>query len=268
LLGLNVSVKYRPGANLYSNSVVALDAKTGTLRKYYQIVPHDYHDWDLTTAPLVFNTKGGQKRVMVAGKDGFLVSIDPKAERITWKTPVTTIDNITAPLTLEGTHFCPGTAGGVQWNGPAYSPSTNLVYVNAVDLCKTVKADPEYDSKKNLNGSANAFGDEDADKYGWVTAIDADSGAVKWKYKASTPMVAGLAATASGLVFTADMASDFMVFDAASGMLLHTIKLGQPTGGGVITYNAGGKQKVAVATGMENRIMGTHGMPMIVVFGL
>jgi hypothetical protein len=91
---------------------------------------------------------------------------------------------------------------------------------------------------------------------------------VKWKYKTSTPMVAGLAATASGLIFTADMASDFMVFDAANGKLLHTMKLGQPSGGGVITYNAGGKEKVAVASGMENRIMDTHGTPTIYVFGL
>jgi alcohol dehydrogenase (cytochrome c) len=137
-----------------------------------------------------------------------------------------------------------------------------------VDRCSTVKDDPDYDGKKNMLGSANAFGDKDANGFGWVTAVDADSGAVKWKYKASTPMVAGLAVTASGLVFTADMASDFLAFDAASGKLLHSIKIGQPTGGGVITYSAGGKQRVAVATGMENRIMDTHGMPAIVIFGL
>ncbi len=73
--GYDFADKYRPGANLYTNSVVALDAKTGALRKYYQTVPHDYHDWDLTSAPVVFNTKAKQKRVMVAGKDGFLISI-------------------------------------------------------------------------------------------------------------------------------------------------------------------------------------------------
>lgn len=266
--GFDFADKYRPGANLYTNSVVALDAKTGTLRKYYQTVPHDYHDWDLTSAPVVLNTKGKQKRVMVAGKDGFLISIDPKAEKITWKTPVTTIFNVDAPLTPQGTRFCPGTAGGSQWNGPAYSPATNLVYVNAVDRCSTVKDDPEYDGKKNMLGSANAFGDKDEISVGWVTAIDADSGAVKWKFKAAAPMVAGIAVTASGVLFTADLAADFMAFDAASGKLLESIKLGQPTGGGVITYSAGGKQKVAVATGLEDFIMGTHGKPAVVVLGL
>jgi alcohol dehydrogenase (cytochrome c) len=266
--GFDFADKYRAGANLYTNSVLALDAKSGELRTYYQIVPHDYHDWDLTSAPLVLKTKGGKERVMVAGKDGFLVSIDPKAQKITWKTPVTTIENIEAPLTPAGTRFCPGTAGGVEWNGPAYSPATNLVYTNAVDRCSTVKDDPDYDGKKNMLGSANAFGDKDTDSAGWVTAIDADSGEVKWKFKAPTPMVAGIAVTASGLVFTADMASEFLAFDAASGKVLHRIKLGQPTGGGVITYSAGGKQRVAVATGMENRIMETHGSPAVVVFGL
>lgn len=266
--GFDFADTYRPGANLYTNSVVVLDAKTGALRNYYQIVPHDYHDWDLTSAPVVLTTKSGQRRAMVAGKDGFLTSIDPKAQKITWKTAVTTIDNIESPLTPEGTRFCPGTAGGVEWNGPAFSPATNLLYVNAVDWCSTVKSDPDYDGKKNMLGSANAFGDKAKEEAGWVTAVDADSGAVKWKFKSPTPMVAGIAVTASGLVLTADMASDFLAFDALSGKVLHRIKLGQPTGGGVITYRAGGKQKIAVATGMENRIMDTHGMPAIVIFGL
>lgn len=266
--GFDFADKYRPGANLYTNSVVALDAKTGALRAYYQTVPHDYHDWDLTSAPVVFTTKAKQKRVMVAGKDGFLISIDPKAEKITWKTPVTTMLNIDAPLTPEGTRFCPGTAGGSQWNGPAYSPATNLVYVNAVDRCSTVKDAPDYDGTQNPLGSANAFGDPDENSYGWVTAVDADNGSVKWRFKAAAPMVAGIAVTASGVLFTADMASDFLAFDAASGKLLHSIKLGQPTGGGVITYSLGGKQMVAVATGLESRILVTHGKPAVVVFGL
>jgi alcohol dehydrogenase (cytochrome c) len=265
--GFDFADKYRPGANLYTNSVLAINAKTGALDKYYQLVPHDYHDWDLTSAPVVLTTKGGQRRVMVAGKDGYLVAIDPKAQKVTWKTPITTIENVEAPLTPEGTHFCPGTAGGSQWNGPAFSPATNLMYVNAVDRCSTVKDDPDYDGKKNMLGSANAFGDKD-EGTGWVTAVDADSGAVKWKFKASTPMVAGIAVTAGGLMLTADMASDVLAFDAANGKLLHRMKIGQPTGGGVITYSAGGKQKIAVATGLEDRIMDTHGTPTVVIFGL
>jgi len=266
--GFDFAGDYRPGANLYTNSVVVLDAKSGALRTYYQIVPHDYHDWDLTASPVVLTTKSGARRAMAAGKDGFLTAIDPKAQKVLWKTPVTTMENIDAPLTPQGTHVRPGATGGVQWNGPAFSPATNLVYVNAVDWCSTIKLDPDYDGKKNFLGSANAFGDHDPDALGWVTAVDADSGAVRWKFKTASPMVAGIAVTAGGLVLTADLASDFLAFDAQSGKLLHRIKLGQPTGGGVITYRAGGKQKIAVATGLEDRIFGTHGQPAVVVFGL
>jgi alcohol dehydrogenase (cytochrome c) len=266
--GYDFAANYRTGANLYTNSVVVLDAKSGALRNYYQIVPHDYHDWDLTAAPVLLTTKSGQRRVMAAGKDGFLTAIDPKGQKILWKAPATTIENIEAPLTTEGTHVCPGATGGVQWNGPAFSPATNLVYVNAVDWCSTIKSDPDFDGKKNFLGSANAFGDHDPDKTGWVTAIDADSGAVRWKFKATTPMVAGIAVTAGGLVLTADLASDFLAFDAESGKLLQRIKLGQPTGGGVITYRAGGKQRIAVATGLEDRILQVHGQPAVVVLGL
>ena len=81
-------------------------------------------------------------------------------------------------------------------------------------------------------------------------------------------MVAGIAVTAGGLVLTADLGSDFLAFDAQSGKLLHRIKLGQPTGGGVITYRAGGKQRIAIANGLEDRILQVHGQPAVVVLGL
>ena len=266
--GYDFAADYRTGANLYTNSVVVLDAKTGRLRDYYQIVPHDYHDWDLTASPVLLTTKSGQRRVMAAGKDGFLTAIDPNAQKVLWKAPVTTIENIEAPLTPQGTHVCPGATGGVQWNGPAFSPATNLVYVNAIDWCSTIKSDPDFDGKKNFLGSANAFGDHDPNKTGWVTAVDADSGAVRWKFKATSPMVAGIAVTAGGLVLTADLASDLLAFDAQTGQLLQRIKLGQPTGGGVITYRAAGKQRIAIATGLEDRILQVHGQPAVVVLGL
>jgi hypothetical protein len=81
-------------------------------------------------------------------------------------------------------------------------------------------------------------------------------------------MVAGIAVTAAGLVLTADLASDLLFFDAQSGKLLHRIKVGQPTGGGVITYRAAGKQRIAIATGLEDRILQVHGQPAVVIWGL
>jgi alcohol dehydrogenase (cytochrome c) len=269
--GPDFSGAYRPGANLYTGSIVVLDAKSGSLRTWYQLVPHDIHDWDQAAAPALITTKAGHKRAMAAGKDGYLHAIDLTSREVAWKTAVTTIENADAPLTVEGTHFCPGTAGGVEWNGPAFSAATNLVYTNSVDWCGTLKLDsklPEFEDGKQFLGSANAFGEKETRKVGWVTAVDADTGAVRWRYEATTPMVAGIAVTGGGLMLTADLNGDLLAFDAATGKLLHKIATQQPAGGGIITYQTGGKQRIAMATGMENRIFGTHGQPVVMVFGL
>jgi alcohol dehydrogenase (cytochrome c) len=269
--GPDFSGAYRPGANLYTGSIVVLDAMKGSLRTWYQLVPHDIHDWDQAAAPALITTKAGQHRAMAGGKDGFLHAIDITAGKVAWKTPVATIENADAPLTPEGTHVCPGAGGAVLWNGPAYSPATNLVYVNSMDQCSTLKLDtklPEFEAGKMFLGSANAFGDNDPMKTGWVTAVDADSGMVRWRNHMTTPMVAGIAVTASGLLMTADLNGDFLAYDAATGKELHRIATGKPGGGGVITYQAGGSQKVAMAAGLEDRIIGSSGKAEVIVFGL
>jgi alcohol dehydrogenase (cytochrome c) len=261
---------YRPGANLYTGSVVALDAKTGVLKSWYQLVPHDYHDWDQAAPPALVTTRQGRKRAMAAGKDGHLHGIDIASGKVAFKTPVTKVENIEAPLSPEGTHFCPGTAGGVQWNGPSFSPGTNLVYVNSVDWCSFVKLDPKLPvfGPGQFLGTTNGFGVKDERKAGWVTAVDADSGMVRWKQEMATPMVAGTTVTASGLVLTGDLNGDVIAFDAATGKILHRIPTQQPIGGGVVTYKAGGKQFVGVAAGLADAIMQTKGTPVVFVFGL
>ena len=269
--GPDFSGAYRPGANLYTGSIVVLDAKTGSLRTWYQLVPHDVHDWDQAAAPALITTKQGRRRAMAAGKDGYLHAIDLASGKVAWKTAVTTMDNTTAPLTVEGTHFCPGATGGVLWNGPAYSAATNLVYVNSLDWCSTLKMDPSlptFEEGKQFLGSANNFGVHDARKAGWVTAVDADSGAVRWKYESGAPMISGIVATATGLIMTIDLDGNFLVFDAANGRVLRRIATAQAAGGGVITYQAAGKQHIALAAGLEDRILATHGKPAVLIFGL
>jgi alcohol dehydrogenase (cytochrome c) len=269
--GPDFSGAYRPGANLYTGSIVVLDAKSGGLRTWYQLVPHDVHDWDQAAAPALITTRQGKRRLLAAGKDGHLHAIDLAQRKVAWKTPVTTIANADAPITVEGTHFCPGTAGGVQWNGPGFSPSTNLAYVNSVDWCTTLKLAselPKFDPLRTFLGSANAFGDKDDRKVGWVTAVDADTGAVRWRYETTAPAVAGIVVTRTGLVITGDLSGDLLAFDATSGTLLHRIATGQPAGGGIITYLDRGRQRVAAALGLEGRILQTHGQPEVVIFGL
>src|SRR5438046_8440371 len=186
---------------------------------------------------------------MAAGKDGYLHAIYIDSETIACKTPVTSIVNADVPLSPDGTYFCPGTAGGVLWNGPAFSPEANLVFVNSIDWCSTVKLDtkaPVFEAGKQFLGSANAFGDKDERKKGWITAVDEDTGVVRWRRETSQPIVAGIAVTASGLVFTAGVDGDFLALEAATGEILHRIPLQQPRGSGVVTYHAGRVQRSGV----------------------
>jgi PQQ-dependent dehydrogenase (methanol/ethanol family) len=263
---------YRPGANLYTGSIVVLDARSGALRTWYQLAPHDIHDWDVAAAPALITTKQGKRRAMAAGKDGNLDAIDVAVGKILWKTPVSKMENVDAPLTVEGTRFCPGTRGGTLWNGPAYSPNHNLVYVNSVDWCATVKLDPRprFEPGKSFVGSVNGYGEMDPleSRNGWVTAIDADSGAIRWRYRTTTPMLAAILPTASGLVITADLNGDVLAFDAATGRLLHRIATHQPVAGGIIAYQLAGQERIAVAGGFASGIYKTTGRPVVFVFGL
>ena len=262
---------YRPGDNLYTCSVIMLDAKTGELKGYHQFVPHDFHDWDIAAAPVLYTSKSGRKTVAVGGKDGYLYGLDRDLTNVLFKVPVTAHFNVDAPITAEGTRFAPGTQGGVNWNGPAYSPLQNALFVNSRDWGTTVKlGGPEtlqFEVGKPFVGSANGFGDDDpqSERSGWLTSVDADTGCLRWKYRSALPLAAAVTPTAGGLLFTGDLEGNFLAFDAANGKLLFKHKAGGPVGGGVITYSIGGKQYVAVAAGMNNKLMGVESGPASVV---
>lgn len=252
----------RPGRNLYTYSVVALSLKDGTLRRSRQLVTSDnFHDWDVAAPPELIDTPDGRHLLIEAGKDGYLYALDRNTLRLLYKTPVTTMQNVAAPLTPQGTHYCPGVDGGVEWNGPAYSPRTDAFYVNAIDWCITVATRPpaELEGRKGLpwtgaKSRLHPFGVQDKKRSGWVTAVNAADGSIRWRYHARAPLVSGITATAGGLVFTGDIAGDFMAFDARSGKILWRHNTGQPIGGGVISYAVNGRQYVAVASGMQSKI--------------
>ena len=268
--GPDFAPEYRSGKNLFTCSVVVLDSTTGALRGYHQFVPNDSHDWDTAASPILFTSKAGHQMVAVGSKNGYLYGLNRDLSSVAYQVPITTIENTEAPLTAEGTRFCPGTQGGVNWYGPAYSPKQNAVYVNSIDWCTVIKKGGpdslEHKAGTPFLGSSNAFGDSDSqNKTGWLTAVNADSGKTLWKYHASQPLVAAITPTASGLVFTADLEGYLLAFDAESGKLLLHIKAGGPIGGGVVTYMLGGKQYVAIAAGMKNAIMKTESGPGAVV---
>ncbi|MGA8595435.1 MAG: PQQ-binding-like beta-propeller repeat protein [Bryobacteraceae bacterium] len=258
--GPDFVASYRPGDNLYTCSVVMLDARTGALRGYHQLVKNDFHDWDLAASPILFTSKAGKKMVAAAGKNGYLYGLDRELKTVLYKVAVTRIENTETPLTPEGTRFLPGTQGGTNWYGPSYSPLVNAIYVPTIDWATTIK----LGGPQNLTlkpgtpflGSSNGFGDQDpiSQRLGHVTAVDADSGKVLWKYDADTSMVASVTPTAGGLVLTGDTKGNFIAFDAKDGKVLLKKHLGDPIGGGIVIYEIGGVPYVAVAGGMKNTV--------------
>ncbi len=257
----------RPGDNLYTNSIVVLDARSGEYRAHYQLVAEDFHDWDVAAAPALLTTGNGQRILAATPKDGYLYGYDLASGERLYRMPITTIENATAPLTREGTRFCPGTQGGVEWNGPAYNPDTNLIYTGAVDWCTTVRvADPEKVKSVSMgqpwSGSAdeqNLYGTFDPPERwaGWLYASDAQTGETAWRFEAPAPLLSGVTPTAGGIVFFGDMAGHAYALDSESGEELWTHELGGAAGGGVITYASGGRQRVAYAAGMTSPIWPT-----------
>lgn len=272
----------REGSNLYSGSVVVLDAKTGAYKHHFKLVPKDWHDWDVSTAPSVIQTRGGKKLLSVAPKDGHLYGFDLGTNTLLYRVPVTRIENADVPFVVgKAVHFCPGTVGGDEWNGPAYDPQTNFVLVGEVEWCATVTLQTDKQLQKvklgkpwsgmaTLNpyatyGTNDSFGNW----AGWVYAVDADTGAWKWRLKSNYPIQSGMTPTAGGLVFFGDMGGNFYALDATNGQRLWGEKIGGAIGGGVITYTANGVQKVAVAVGFTSILWPTEVVTgKIVILGL
>jgi len=261
----------RPGDNLYTNSVVALDIGTGALRWSRQLIANDAHDWDVTqVSPLLTLTVDGKERALLtsAGKDGFVRMIDRRTRATVWETAVTTQKNAALPLTTEGVLVCPGVLGGVEWNGPAYDPRSKRLFVNAVDWCATYSLTDEkimYVPGELYLGGKIKFADE---AQGWLTALDAATGEVRWRYRSDRPLIAAVTATAGQVVFTGELSGDFIALDSNSGKVLYRFNTGGPIGGGIVTYALEGRQYVATVSGSASGLFVSAGSPTVVVFAL
>jgi len=268
----DLAASLRPGDNLYTNSVVALDVHTGRLLWYKQMVPNDSHDYDLTQVSPLFQAEvdGHEEHLMATvGKDGILRTVDRKNHKVIYSTPVTTIRNAKVPVTNKGVVACPGALGGVEWNGPALDRQLNMLYVNAVDWCmKFTSAEKvRYIPGRLYMGGT---GEPASKSQGWLTAIDASTGAVKWKYRSSRPMVSAVTATKGNVIFTGELDGDFLALGARNGKVLYRFNTGGPISGGVVTYEEGGKQYVAVMSGRPMFYwMGKYpGAPTVFLFAL
>ena len=263
----------RTGDDLYTNSVVTLDARTGKLLWYRQFIANDTHDSDLSQVSPLFTAKiNGKSRdlMSVSGKDGLLRVMDRDTRDVLFELPITTRENADAAPTVDGIHRCPGLLGGLEWNGPAYSPVTNTIYAAAVDWCGTFKlaADkPEFVPAAHYYGGA-VIPDARETSRGWLTAIDGTTGKVRWRQQWPTPLVAAVTATSGGVLFTGDLNNDFLVLDAADGKVLYRFNTGGSIGGGVVTYEVGGKQYVATTSGVVSGFFGGSGTSAVIVFAL
>lgn len=259
---------YRPGDNLFTNSVVVLDARTGALKWWHQVSPGDWMDLDLVAAPMLYRNQGSRDLVAIGGKDGHVTVVDRDTHQRVFRTPVTTVETIPDQPSPQGKRMCPGYAGGVEWNGPALDRLNNQLVVGAVDICFIVKLGSE---KQYTPGTVNFGGTvvPDGPATGWITALDPDTGAVRWKYHAEKPVVAGITPTAGGITFAGDLAGNLLVFESRSGKLLRKSPVGGAMAGGLVTYEAAGRQYVAFAAGNISRnAFGDLGLPSVVVMAL
>jgi len=284
-------VEARGGDNLYANSIIAIDAATGRLLGYNQVVKNDNHDWDVNSPPALATTKGGRRIIASANKDGQLSVLDrsrlaggvPKSPAgadpgtllpLLYQMPTTIRENVEVPLSREQpVRFCPGIQGGNEWNGAAYHPALNTLFVGAVDWCATAQLErtptPPAAGQIWFGSQGRPAQDPPEKAKGWLTAFDADTGMVRWKFAAPTPVLAGVTPTAGGLVFSADLGGTLRAFDAEKGSVLWQFDTKQSIGGGIVTSSAGGRQLVAVASGMKALIWpGAADQSRIQVFGL
>jgi alcohol dehydrogenase (cytochrome c) len=274
--------KDRPSANLYTTSIVALDVHTGKLAWYHQAVPHDVRDYDLThVAPIFTTTVGGQQQTVIAltGKDGLLRVLDRDTRNVDYSVPFTTRENAEGPIGISFTHVCPGLLGGHEWSGAAYSPRLNALFVPATDWCNQLRPAAQPPDPQGQENRGQFFGGEFqfdpwANARGWLTAFDAATGATRWRYQSSKPMIGGVAVTGGDVVFAGEITGDFLVFDASDGKVLYRHNVGGPIAGGMVSYASGRKQYVALVSGfvggyynqMAPEIGGAN--PTITVFAL
>jgi alcohol dehydrogenase (cytochrome c) len=272
----------RPGDNLYTDSVVALDPNTGKLKWHYQFSPHDEFDYDSTQIPVLVDAswtdQKGQtkprKLMYWANRNGLFYVLDRASGEFLMGKPFVEVnwmngfDEKGRPIRLpgkapskEGTAITPGNQGGTNWYSPSFSPATGLFYipswVNYTSLY--VKTEQEYTpgrqyaagtfrSTVNFTRNSQNFRKE-SEGYGAVRAIDPKTGERKWEFKMSDVTEAGILTTASDVLFSGGREGYFYALDARTGALLWKAAVGGAIVAGPVTYSVNGRQFVAIAAG-------------------
>ena len=243
----------RPGDNLYTVSLVALDVETGKLRWHYQQVPHDLWGYDVASPSVLFDAEVDGKKVSAVGqasKTGWFYVNDRKTGALLYKSePFVPQENIFTPPTKEGVRIAPGAGGGASWSPVSYDASTGMVYVAAVHMptLYTVKETPAEGEQPAQHYTTATMTDEP--RWGTLSAIDTRTGKIAWQKKTEKPLIGGVVATKGGLVFVGEGSGRFDAFDAKTGDLLWQFTTDAGVNAPPISYEVDGTQYVAIASG-------------------
>jgi alcohol dehydrogenase (cytochrome c) len=282
--GPDWNVTVRPGDNLYSSSVIALDADTGKLKWHYQFVPHDAWDWDAMQTPVMVDAEWqGEARKLLywAHRDGVFYVLDRTNGKFLSGTPFVKITWLAgfdengrpklAPNSLptaEGTLIYPGVQGGTNWYAPSYSPRTGLFYLSVWADYYSVyqEGEADYVPGRRFNGGNirqplpfNRNGTllpNEAQGYGALMALNPKTGEKVWQVKFADLTEGGVLSTAGDVVFTGNREGYFQAFDARDGTLLWKVLLGGYIVAGPVSYSVDGKQYVAIAAGHAMYVFG------------
>jgi PQQ-dependent dehydrogenase (methanol/ethanol family) len=257
----------RPGDNLFTDCVVAIDAKTGKTKWYYQTVPHDVWDLDAVSPPVVAKI-GGRKVVVHAGKTAWVYVLDAATGKLVRKSEnFTPQENMFALPTGEGTRMLPGANGGSEWSPISVDPTLGYAYVAGLHQpMNYITHTAPFETGRLWLGSAFVAipGEE---QYGLFTAINLGTGKKVWQNKVPQPMMGGSLATAGGLVFTGEGNGNFNAFDSKTGKLLWKFNGGAGCNSAPMSFEFKGEQFIAVACGGNAQLNFPLGNAVF-VFGL
>jgi alcohol dehydrogenase (cytochrome c) len=250
----------REGDNLYTDSMVAVDADSGEIKFHYQYTPHDLWDYDSTMEHILFELDG-RKLMAHFDKNGYwfvldrtsgeLVRVAPFVDRIDWGT-IDADGTVTAKVYPdkegEPVHFWPGPAGAKEWTHAAYSPKTGLFYVPVQDTGATATRRRREFKESIPYWGAGVAVDID-DMAGSISAFDPRTGGETWRWSNDIPMCSSVLATGGDLVFAGEPTGEFNAFDARTGDLLWQFQCGSGHHSSPTTYSIDGRQYIAVPTG-------------------
>ena len=260
----------RPGDNLYSDCVLALDADTGKLKWHFQFTPHDIHDWDANeTLALIDAPFGGRTRKLLvqANRNGYYYVLDrtngsscmpphswtSSTGRQAWMHKGRPREIPRMDPSPAGTKVCPCTRGAANWMSPSYNAKTGLLYVVTLEQCDIYTSSAkEAKPSTGFHGTGSEQIPAEPGQF-YLRALDAATGKRKWEYKMTGPatMWGGTVATAGGVVFTADDDGDLIALDSATGKELWHFNTGHPLFASPITFTTGGRQYVTIAAETE-----------------